>query len=53
MKVIVLNWGGLGDMYRPEIGFISRYNPCSDVRLNAEESAEAIVPRVIGGRAEH
>jgi hypothetical protein len=44
MKVIVLNWGDLYDMYRPEIPFISHYNPCSDVRLSVEESAEAIVP---------
>jgi len=44
MKVIVLNWGGLCGMYRPEIPFISHYNPSSDVRLSAEESADAIVP---------
>ena len=31
-------------MYSPEILFISHYNPCSDVRSNAEESTESIVP---------
>ena len=28
-------------------------NPCSDVWLNGQKSAEAIVPRQDGGRAEH
>ena len=49
MKVIVLTRGGLpvgcGDEFRSS-------NPYSDVRLNWQKSAEAIVPREVGGRAE-
>ena len=51
MKVIVLNRGGLTGKF----GMLFRTNnPCSDVRLNGQESAEAIVPEGIflKGRAE-
>ena len=52
MKVIVLNRGGLTDklgMY-----LFRTNNPCSDVWLNGQESAEAEVPEGIflKGRAE-
>jgi len=43
MKVIVLNRGGLAD----KLGmFIRTNNPCSDVWLNGQESAEAAVSRI-------
>jgi hypothetical protein len=51
MKVIVLNRGDLTE----KLGmFIRTDNPCSDVWLNGQESAEAIVPEGIflKGRAE-
>ncbi|MFC2115983.1 hypothetical protein ACFLTU_05880 [Bacteroidota bacterium] len=52
MKVIVLNRGGLIDklgMY-----LFRTNNSCSDVWLNGQESAEAIVPEgmFLRGRAE-
>ena len=43
MKVIVLTRGDLAGMLRLLFFVIS--NPCSDVCLNGQESAEAIVPR--------
>ena len=51
MKVIVLNRGGLTE----KLGMLVRTdNPCSDVWLSGQESAEAVVPEgvFLRGRAE-
>jgi hypothetical protein len=52
MKVIVLNRGGLTD--KLGMFLFGTDNPCSDVWLNGQESAEAIVPDgvCLKGRAE-
>ena len=47
MKVIVLTRGGL-----PVSCLLGMSNPYSDARLNWQKSAEAIVLRLLGGRAE-
>jgi hypothetical protein len=44
MKAIVLTRGGLPESYGG--------NPCSDARLSWQKSAEAVVPRLVGERAE-
>ena len=46
MKVIVLTRGGL-----PVVS-LAAITPYRDVRLGRQKSAEAIVPRRVGGRAE-
>lgn len=49
MKAITLTRGGL----QPDCEWCFRSNnPCSDTGFRLEKSAEAIVPRYIGGRAE-
>ena len=51
MKVIVLNRGDLTEMLGTSV---RTDNPCSDVWLNGQESAEAVVPEgtILKGRAE-
>ena len=43
MKVITLAWGGLS--HSCGYFFIRSNNPCSDIRLRSEKSADVIVPQ--------